>query len=132
MDKPITPTGQLTPHPEGSGWGSWLGVRKDAEKAPAEVKGGSGHYRDREVTVHSWWLQGPEPGHSSSVSKWRRTPRDTGVSLEVLLTGDCSPSLKYLSANYRPTGVCVALTCYKGGVTCRDIPRSHTESCALR
>lgn len=40
--KPITPTRQLTltPYPEGSGWASWPGVRKDAEKVPAEVKGG--------------------------------------------------------------------------------------------
>lgn len=78
--------------------------------------------------MHSWWLQGPEPGHSSSVGKRRRALRDSGVLLEVLLL----TQQKYLSANYWPTGACIGLTYYKGGVTCRDIPRSHTESCALR
>lgn len=137
MDKPITPTRHLTLHPEGSGWANWQGVgvggvRKDAKKALAEVKGGSGYCQDREVTMHSGQLQGPEPSHSSSVSKWRRAPHDSGVLLQVLLTGDCSSSLKYLSANYWPKGLCVGLACYKGGVTCGDIPLSDTESCALR
>lgn len=111
--KPITPTRQLTltPYPEGSGWASWPGVRKDAEKVPAEVKGG----KVCTVRTGRWpCVPGSSRGLHQATQvqlvngEWRRALHDSGVLTRSSAdwgTHTVHPAPKHLFANLLAEGL---------------------------